>query len=203
MKIVIVDYNMGNIKSITSALNYLQIEDVVVSSDYNVMKSANKLILPGVGSFAKAIDEIKLKKIDISLKKLILDDEVPILGICLGMQLLCDFSTEDGDSKGLSYVKGEVTRFENSALKVPHIGFNQVKKHKSSILFDKISDNSDFYFVHSYKMLSNAKINQSICSYGIDFIASFEYKNIYGVQFHPELSQKNGLKLLKNFILKT
>lgn len=203
MKVVIVDYNMGNIKSISSALNYLKVDDVVLSSDFKVMKTADKIILPGVGSFAKAMEEIKKKKIDIYLKELVFNLNIPILGICLGMQLLCESSNEDGFNEGLSYVNGRVTKFDQLNLKVPHIGFNQVNTSKSSILYDGIDDKSDFYFVHSYKMLSVSEINQSICNYGIDFIASFEHKNIYGVQFHPELSQKNGLKLLKNFIFKS
>ena len=203
MKVVIVDYNMGNIKSISSTLKYLDVDDVILSSDPKIMRNANKLILPGVGSFAKAMEEIKSKKIDLTLNKLIYDKKTPILGICLGMQLLCKSSNEDGKNVGLSFIDAHVTKFENKKIKVPHIGFNQVKKNKSSILFNGIVDNSDFYFVHSYKMLSNSNINQSTCNYGEEFIASFECKNISGVQFHPELSQKNGLKLLKNFISKT
>jgi len=203
MKIVIVDYGMGNIKSISSSLKYLGVDEVVLSSDFKVIKSADKLILPGVGSFSEAIKKIKDLQLDIYLKELLFDEKKPILGICLGMQLLCKSSEEDGKNRGLSFINGHVTKFKNKKIKVPHIGFNQVEKSKSSILFEGIIDNSDFYFVHSYKMLSDSHINQSTCNYGENFIASFEDKNIFGVQFHPELSQSNGLKLLKNFIAKT
>jgi len=203
MRVGIVNYGMGNIRSITSTLKYLGVDDVILSSDHSVLKNTDKLILPGVGSFLQAMSVIKNLGLDVHLKELVLGSRKPILGICLGMQLLTESSAEEGDNEGLSFIKGAVTKFDNHKLKIPHIGFNQVKKNKSSILFDGIEDNSDFYFVHSYKMLSNYDINQSVCDYGEAFIASFEQENIFGVQFHPELSQSNGLSLLKNFITLT
>jgi imidazole glycerol-phosphate synthase subunit HisH len=203
MKVVIVDYGMGNINSISSTLKYLGVSDIELSSNFEVFKMADKLILPGVGSFSQAMNEIRKLKIDDYLSDLVLKEKKPILGICLGMQLLTQSSNEDGTNSGLSFVNGHVTKFNNKNLKVPHVGFNQVVKPKSSILFDGIIDCSDYYFVHSYKLLSNSNINQSYCNYGEHFISSFEFNNIFGVQFHPELSQSNGLKLLKNFILKT
>ena len=200
MKVVIVDYGMGNIMSITSTLNYIGIHDVELSSDYDILKKADKLILPGVGSFGKAMNQIKAKAIDTYLSDLVIEEKKPLLGICLGMQLLGNSSTEDGINNGLKFVSGKVTKFENSELKVPHVGFNQVVINRNSKLYSGIQNMADFYFTHSYKMTSEAQINQSICNYSGEFIASFEIGNIAGVQFHPELSQSNGIKLLKNFI---
>ncbi|TDO77434.1 glutamine amidotransferase [Flavobacterium chryseum] len=200
MKIVIADYGMGNIKSIVSALNYLGVDDIVVSADYETLKSADKIILPGVGSFGKAMIQIKQNNLDHYLKEIVVENKKPLIGICLGMQLLGTSSTEDGFTEGLGFVNGRCIKFDNTDLKVPHVGFNQLKTENRFKLYEGLTGESDFYFTHSYKMVSEDEINQSYCNYGDDFIASFEYNNIVGVQFHPELSQKNGLRLLKNFI---
>jgi glutamine amidotransferase len=200
MKIVIVDYGMGNIRSIVSTLNYLNVTDVIISDSLLDFESADKLILPGVGNFGKAINQIRTKNLDIYLKSVVVDQKKPLLGICLGMQLLGLSSSEHGFNIGLSYVNAEVTKFDNTVVKVPHVGFNQVKINKKSKLFEGIKDEADFYFTHSYRMHSKEDINQSLCNYQDDFIAAFEVNNIAGVQFHPELSQFNGIRLFKNFI---
>jgi len=200
MKIVITDYGMGNIKSIVSTLTYLGVQDVVVSSDFDVLKSADKIILPGVGSFGKAMSQIREKNLDKYLTEIVIENKKPLIGICLGMQLLGISSTENGYNEGLGFINAYCDKFDNSNMKVPHVGFNQVKVDNKLKLYEGFKSESDFYFTHSYKMISEDQINQSYCHYDSDFIASFEYKNIAGVQFHPELSQKNGLKLLKNFI---
>ena len=201
MRIVIVDYGMGNIKSIVSTLNYLGVEDIILGADYEILNSADKIILPGVGSFGKAISQIKQKKIDTYLNEIVLDNSRPLFGICLGMQLLGTSSTEDGYNEGLGYVNAEIVKFDTSLVKVPHVGFNQVNvNNKLKLYFDFNNVPTDFYFTHSYYMKSNVDINQCYCNYQDDFVASFEYNNIAGAQFHPELSQINGLKLLKNFI---
>lgn len=200
MKVVIVDYGMGNIRSIVSTLIFLNVTDVLVSDSLQDFESADKLILPGVGNFGKAINQIRAKNLDIYLKSVVIDQKKPLLGICLGMQLLGLSSSEHGFNIGLSYVNAEVTKFDNSLVKVPHVGFNQVKINEKSKLFEGIKDEADFYFTHSYRMHSKEDINQSLCNYQDDFIAAFEVNNIAGVQFHPELSQFNGLRLLKNFI---
>ena len=202
MKIVIVDYGMGNIRSIVSTLTYIGVDEVIVSSDQETLKNSDKIILPGVGSFGKAMREIKEKKLDLYLKDIVVKNNKPILGICLGMQLLGKSSTEDGNNPGLGFIEGDVVRFNNDKVKVPHVGFNQVKINNSLKLYQGFSSSADFYFTHSYKMTSTHTIKQCMCDYGGDFIASFELNNIAGVQFHPELSQYNGLKLLKNFIEK-
>lgn len=200
MRIVIVDYGMGNLKSISSVLSYLGVDNVSVSAEYSELELADKLILPGVGSFGKAMAQIREKNIEQYLQELVVKQKKPLLGICLGMQLLGMSSTEDGFNNGLKFVNSTVTKFDSTRMKVPHVGFNQVKIRKDLKLYQGILDNADFYFTHSYRMLSEENINQCECDYNGDFIASFEIDNVAGVQFHPELSQHNGLKLLKNFI---
>ena len=202
MKIVIVDYGMGNIKSISSTLKYIGVDEVFLSNDYEMLKTADKIILPGVGSFAKAMRQIKEKKLDQFLQELVIENKKPLLGICLGMQLLGISSTEEGLNAGLAFVNGTVAKFDTNGQKVPHVGFNQVKPLPAARLYHGISGDPDFYFTHSYRMLSDHTINQSMCEYGGSFVASFEKENIAGTQFHPELSQNNGLKLLRNFIEK-
>ena len=201
MKIVIVDYGMGNIKSIVSTLKYLGVEEIVLSYEYEILNSADKIILPGVGSFGKAIAQIKQKNIDKYLNEIVLENKKPLLGICLGMQLLGTTSTEDGTNKGLGYVNGHVVKFDNKIVKVPHVGFNQVNVNNKLKLYHGFNDEpADYYFTHSYRMKSDVDINQCYCNYQDDFVASFEVDNIAGAQFHPELSQRNGLKVLKNFL---
>ena len=201
MRIVIVDYGMGNIRSIVTTIKYLGVEDVVLGSDFEILNSADKIILPGVGSFGKAIRQIRQKNIDNYLHEIVLENKKPLLGICLGMQLLATSSTEDGDNEGLGYVNGHVAKFDSSFVKVPHVGFNQVRVNNKLKLYHGFNDEpTDFYFTHSYRMSSNVDISQCYCNYQDDFVASFEQDNIAGAQFHPELSQTNGLKLFKNFI---
>lgn len=202
MKVVIIDYGMGNLKSILSAFKYLKVSDITISNDYNVVKSADKLLLPGVGSFTKAMEQINKQKLHKILDEVVVEDKKPILGICLGMQLLCYSSEEDGGAKGLGYIEAECKQFFIKGLKVPHVGFNQVVPNPNSKLYSNSIEEKDFYFTHSYRVESSKDINQSICHYGEDFIASYEKDNIVGTQFHPELSQTTGLNLLKNFIEK-
>ncbi len=201
MRIVIVDYGMGNIRSIVSTLKHLGVDDVLLGSDFEVLSSSDKIILPGVGSFGKAIKKIRQKNIDKYLNEIVLENKKPLFGICLGMQLLGISSTEDGYNEGLGYINGHVIKFDNSFVKVPHVGFNQVKVNNKLKLYYGFNDElTDFYFTHSFRMKSDSAINQCHCNYQVDFVASFEQDNIAGTQFHPELSQKNGLKLFKNFI---
>jgi glutamine amidotransferase len=202
MNIVIVDYGMGNIKSVISALKYTGVKNIGVTADYDKLLSADKLILPGVGAFAQAMQRIKDKNIDHYLQEIVLNKKTPILGICLGMQLLGKSSTENGYNQGLGFVNGIVTKFNTKSVRVPHVGFNQVRINKDSKLYKGFPSEADFYFTHSFRMTSDENITQSMCSYENDFIASFEFENIVGTQFHPELSQYNGLNLFKNFIEK-
>ena len=134
--------------------------------------------------------------------EVVLEDKKPLLGICLGMQLLCNSSDEDTGMRGLGYINAECKKFEKKSLKVPHVGFNQVAPNPEAKIYEGFDKSSDFYFTHSYRLESNCDIRQSLCHYGENFIASYEKNNIIGTQFHPELSQTNGLKLLNNFLSK-
>ena len=199
MKITIVDYGMGNIYSLQSALKFLGYDSICSNKSEDII-NADKIILPGVGSFKIAMDNIIKLKIDKSIKIAVKEHNTPILGICLGMQLLGISSTEDRFSNGLNLFEGEVTKFTDQSVKTPHVGFNNVYYPDNSTLYKGIKMNSDFYFVHSYKMKTNKIKGIGYASNGENFVASFEQGNIFGTQFHPEKSQTNGLLLLKNFI---
>lgn len=200
MKIIIIDYGIGNIKSIINSLRYLKIDNIIVSNKKEDITLSDKIILPGVGSFGNAIKSIQKFKIDEHLQEAVLINKKPILGICLGMQLMNTSSEEDGFHNGLNFISGNIEKFKTQNLKIPHVGFNQINFNSNSRLYKDLDNFSDFYFTHSFKMRSDKNINQSFCNYEDDFIASYELDNIAGVQFHPELSQTNGLKLLDNFL---
>jgi glutamine amidotransferase len=201
--VTIIDYGMGNIWSVISALKYLNC-DVEVSSDPLVIQSAGTLLLPGVGSFRKAMNSLR----DLHLDEVIIDSVqgsgIKILGICLGMQLMGSNSTEDGETTGLNLIPTSVEAFsvgEVGAKKIPHIGFDQVSSVSDSQLFQDMPENPDFYFVHSFRMKpANLPGKPAICNYGSDFLAAYENDNVFATQFHPEKSQTNGLMLLKNFL---
>lgn len=200
MKVVIVNYGMGNIYSVQSALNFLGFESEY-SDDPEKILNADKIILPGVGSFRKAMQNIISKGLVEPINEAVQKKGKPILGICLGMQLLGTSSTEDGFSNGLALFDGIVEKFsDNYNLKIPHIGYNSIIPASNSVLFKNLDTYSDFYFVHSFRMMSQITKGITICNYGEKFIAAFEQKNVFGTQFHPEKSQTNGLILLKNFL---
>jgi glutamine amidotransferase len=160
--------------------------------------------LPGVGSFKKAMENLKINGLHQAIQECANNKGINLLGICLGMQLLCESSSEGGFTKGLSLIKNKVETFTQKEIgnkKIPHVGFNQVKIEKDSSLFKNINDNSDFYFDHSFRVIQNKNLkNFQTCEYGTKFVASFEKDNIYGTQFHPEKSQSNGLTLMYNFL---
>jgi glutamine amidotransferase len=199
--ISIVNYGMGNIQSIQGALQYLGFESRVIESPDQIIESS-KLILPGVGSFAKAMENIRSRHFLEPLNIAVLERKVPILGICLGMQLLADSGDEDEPTDGLGWIAGRVRKIKaGSDLKVPHIGFNTaVFVEKNSSLFSGLGTQGDFYFVHSY--VFDCMREEDISSwteYGERFVSSVQDNNIYGTQFHPEKSQYNGLTVFKNF----
>ncbi len=200
--ITIVDYGMGNLFSIKGALKYLSADCEVVSSPSKISK-AEKIILPGVGSFFKAMDIIAERGIDKALQEAVLSRKIPLLGICLGMQLLATEGTEGGRCAGLSFINATVRKFELSMLqcKIPHIGFNTVSFLSGKRMFEGVMQGSDFYFIHSYHMvcMDNSDV-AATTEYGLEFVSAVERGNIWGCQFHPEKSQKNGLRLLRNFI---
>jgi glutamine amidotransferase len=204
--IVIIDYGMGNLFSIRAALDYLG-EKSTISFDPDIINDAAKLILPGVGSFHKAMDNIKEGNLFEVITEAVTERRMPILGICLGMQLLGLSSTEDGFCTGFGFVDTPVERFDEyvcSGLKIPHVGFDTVTvDERRSKLFDGLGENRDFYFTHSYRMaFSEQSYAVGLCSHGERFVAAFEKDHICGTQFHPEKSQTNGLILLNNFIRK-
>tara|TARA_Y100000768_G_C23835005_1_gene613252 strand:- start:161 stop:772 length:612 start_codon:yes stop_codon:yes gene_type:complete len=199
--ITIVDYGMGNLGSISNMLKKIG-ANCEVTSEINKIKNSKKIILPGVGSFDTAInkiDELGLRDIIIELVKI---KKVPILGICLGMQLLLERS-EEGNSKGLGLISGEVLNFKNridNDYKIPHMGWNKIENKSSTLIRSNFSKEVRFYFVHSYFVkVSNNQDSSMKCNFGLNFDAAIENDNIFGVQFHPEKSHKFGMEILKNF----
>lgn len=199
--IVIIDYGMGNLRSVSKALEAIDVEHII-SNDPNSLDKADKILLPGVGAFGDGMQNLRQLGFVEALEKHVIKNKKPLLGICLGMQLLAKSSEEMGRHQGLGFIDAEIKPFDttNFDLKVPHVGWNNVIYKKDSVLFKEIPDSSDFYFVHSFHMNSeNKKIIAGITDYGYDFISSIENENIFGCQFHPEKSQKYGLKILSNF----
>lgn len=202
-RVAVIDYGMGNVWSVISALKYLGAQvDLVGNPDG--LKKYEFLVLPGVGSFRRGMQALKERKLDSSIYEAVNGMGTKILGICLGMQLLGTHGTEDGETDGLGLVSQQVDRFtleEIGCNKIPHVGFNTVHFIEQAGLFAGLPKNADFYFIHSYRMsVQGMKGRIATCNYGIDFLAAFEVNNVCGTQFHPEKSQTNGLLLLRNFI---
>ena len=202
-KVAIIDYNMGNVWSVISAFKYLGAEAKLVA-DPDVLAESSIILLPGVGSFKKGMEMLKSRGIDEAIVNAVIGKGARILGVCLGMQLMGSYGTEDGETTGLGLLPNRVERFtpeELGSKKVPHIGFNSVCFNQREGLFRELSESSDFYFIHSYRMLADGiEGRYATCSYGVEFLAAFEVNNICGTQFHPEKSQTNGLILLRNFL---
>lgn len=204
-KVSVIDYGMGNIWSVISALKYLGVETEFVSSPEKIEES-KFLILPGVGSFSKGMRELKSRGIDQAIMAALQNNNAKILGICLGMQLMGSYGTENGRTAGLGLISNGVELFTQDELKVdkiPHVGFNSISFNEGKGLFDGLPKLADFYFTHSYRMLVERLEGQyATCNHGIEFLAAFELGNICGAQFHPEKSQTNGLIFLRNFLQK-
>jgi glutamine amidotransferase len=200
--ITIIDYGMGNLFSIRGALEYLGADCEVVSDPRRISK-AEKIILPGVGSFCKAMDIIVERDIDKALREAVLSRKIPLLGICLGMQLLATEGAEGGPRAGLNFINATVHKIEPaiSTCKIPHIGFNTVCFKSGKRMFEGVTSGADFYFIHSYRMVCMDDLTVAASTeHGLEFVSAVEKENIWGCQFHPEKSQKNGLRLLSNFI---
>lgn len=195
----IIDYNMGNLGSIEKAFNRLNIQATIIN-DVDKLKRVDKLILPGVGNFNLGIENLKKLEISPLLNEMVINNKVPILGICLGMQLMCNFS-EEGDKNGLGWIDANVLKFHinDKGIKIPHMGWNTVSVVNDNKLTVQ-TDVSEFYFVHSYYVKCN-DLSDIMCEtiYGTKFVSFFNKENIFGVQFHPEKSHSQGLDLLNKF----
>ena len=199
--ITIVNYEMGNIGSIVNMFKYLGY-NVSISSDPEKLDSATKLILAGVGSFDHAMNNLSNLDIISFLNRKVITEKIPILGICLGMQIFGN-NSEEGTIPGLGWIDADIIRFNHNdiKLKVPHMGWNNVKQKKNSALLSNMSDLSRYYFVHSYCMHCNDSKDVLLSTeyYGLSFTSAVQKGNIFGVQFHPEKSHRYGMNILKNF----
>ena len=206
MKVTIVDYNSGNISSVINsfkevAKNKVNIE---VTSDLGKIKSSDKLVLPGQGSFKSCVDALnKIDGLTETLNEFAINNKRPLLGICVGLQMFADVGYEETETKGLGWISGKVSKIDNQngKFKLPHIGWNQINIVKESKIFKEIENNSHMYFVHSYELIPNDKsVIAATTDYCSNIVCSVEKENIFGTQFHPEKSDKIGLKIIDNFI---
>jgi len=199
IKVCILDYGSGNVRSVFNLVSFLG-HDVIVSNERIEIESATHIILPGVGSFGAAMEKITTQ---IPLK--VLENEVfnnrkLFLGICVGMQVLLEKGYEHGEKDGLGWIPGTVEKLQVKNLPLPHIGWNDIIIRKDSDLFSDLGDIKDFYFVHSYAIKTDESYILTETNYESNFYSSINKENIYGVQFHPEKSQKAGQKLIQNFL---
>ena len=196
--IAIIDYRMGNLRSVQKGFEHAGVADVVITDDPAVIETASGIVLPGVGAFRDASANLEVSGIEEVLRRKI-GTGTPFLGICLGMQLLADVGLEDGEYTGLGLVPGTCERLPGG-VKIPHIGWNTVEYPRDSLLFDGIPESTAFYFVHSYRLVpKNGSVIIGSTEYGVRFAAAVQSDNLYAVQFHPEKSSGMGLRLLANF----
>lgn len=204
MSVIVIDYGMGNLGSVCRAIEECGMT-VRVSDEPKEIRESSHIVLPGVGSFSDAMSELHGKGWVDEIKEAALADRIPLLGICLGMQLLADVGFEGGETEGLGLIPGQVVRLipTVSEERIPHVGWNEVIVDKKSAIFNSISDRTDFYFVHSFQFIA-AYVENIVgrTPYCGDFHSVVQKDNIVGVQFHPEKSQKSGFQLLRNFFEK-
>ena len=206
MKVTIVDYNSGNISSVINSFKEVAKDnvDIEVTADLNIIKSSDKVVLPGQGSFKSCVEALnKINGLTETLDEFAINNKKPLLGICVGLQMFADIGYEETETKGLGWISGTVTKIDNQngKYKLPHIGWNQINIVKQSKLFENITNNSHMYFVHSYEFLPNDKnVISATTDYSSNIVCSVEKENIFGTQFHPEKSDKMGLKIIENFI---
>ena len=206
MNVTIVDYNSGNISSVINSFKEVAKGKVSieVTSDLSKIKSSDKLVLPGQGSFKSCIDALKnINGLVDTLNEFAINNKKPLLGICVGLQMFASTGYEETETKGLGWISGKVSKInnQNGKYKLPHIGWNQINIVKESKIFKSIENNSHMYFVHSYEFIPEDKnVISATTDYSSSIVSSVEKENIFGTQFHPEKSDKMGLKIIDNFI---
>jgi imidazole glycerol-phosphate synthase subunit HisH len=206
MNVTIVDYQSGNISSVINsfkeaAKNKINLE---VTSNLNKIKSSDKIVLPGQGSFKSCVDALKkINGLIDELENFAINKKKPLLGICVGLQMFADVGYEETETKGFGWISGKVSKIDNQKgkFKLPHIGWNEIKILKNSKIFKDIKNESHMYFVHSYEFIPEDKsVISATTDYSSEIVCSVEKENLFGTQFHPEKSDKDGLKVIKNFL---
>ena len=206
MNVTIVDYNSGNISSVINSFKEVADDkvNIEVTSALDKIKSSDKVVLPGQGSFKSCVDALnKINGLRDTLNEFAIAKKKPLLGICVGLQMFADIGYEETETKGLGWIPGKVSKIDNQngKFKLPHIGWNQINIIKESKIFQNIENNSHMYFVHSYEFIPNDKnVISATTDYSSNIVCSVEKENIFGTQFHPEKSDKIGLKIINNFI---
>ena len=206
MNVTIVDYNSGNISSVINSFREVAQDkvNIEVTFDLNKIKSSDKVVLPGQGSFKSCVDALnKINGLSDTLNEFAIMNKKPLLGICVGLQMFADIGYEETETKGLGWISGKVSKIDNQdgKFKLPHIGWNQINIVKKSKIFQNIENNSHMYFVHSYEFIpEDENVISATTEYSSNITCSVEKENIFGTQFHPEKSDKLGLQIIKNFI---
>ena len=206
MNVTIVDYKSGNISSVINSFKEVAKNKVTieVTSDLNKIKSSDKVVLPGQGSFKSCVDALnKIKGLTEALNEFAITNKKPLLGSCVGLQMFADVGYEETETKGLGWISGKVSKIDNQngKYKLPHIGWNQINIVKDCKIYKDIENNSHMYFVHSYEFVPNdKKVISATTDYSSNIVCSVEKENIFGTQFHPEKSDRIGLKIIDNFI---
>ena len=206
MNVTIVDYNSGNISSVINSFKEVARDKVnlEVTFDLNKIKSSDKVVLPGQGSFKSCIDSLsRINGLVDTLNEFAVNNKKPLLGICVGLQMFADIGYEETETKGLGWISGKVSKIDNQngKYKLPHIGWNQINITKDSKIFEGIEDKSHMYFVHSFEIIPEDKnVISATTDYSSNIVCSVEKENIFGTQFHPEKSDRLGLQIIDNFM---
>ena len=206
MKVTIVDYNSGNISSVINSFKEVAKNkiDLEVTSDLQKIRYSDKLVLPGQGSFKSCVDALNaINGLTEALSEFAINAKKPLLGICVGLQMFADIGYEETETKGLGWISGKVSKIDNKdgVFKLPHIGWNEINIVKNSKIFKNLDKNSHMYFVHSYEFIpDDKKVISATTDYSTNIVCAVEKENIFGTQFHPEKSDKLGLKLIDNFL---